>query len=64
MYKNNLYNQAQGIYFSQDLKIIKFATFVLTKTFKYIATTVEFRGSHRFLSGIKGSGVWSNQMGL
>ena len=25
---------------------------------------VEIRGSYRFLSGIKGSGLWSNRMGL
>ena len=26
-------------------------------------STVEFRGSYRFLSGIKASGLWSNQKG-
>ena len=29
-----------------------------------VKDTVEFRGSHRILSGIKGSGLWSKRMGL
>ena len=31
---------------------------------KIIKLTAEFSGSYRFLSGIKGSGLWSNRMGL